>query len=66
MSTDWEALIPKPKSYFLRIRCPDCGNEQLIYSHPTNIVKCNICKTILATPTGGKGKFNGEITAVIE
>lgn len=66
MSTDWEALIPKPKSYFLRIRCPDCGNEQLIYSHPTNIVKCNICKTILATPTGGKGKFNGEITAVVE
>jgi len=66
MSTDWEALIPKPKSYFLRIRCPDCENEQLIYSHPTNIVKCNICKTILATPTGGKGKFNGEIIAIVE
>ncbi|MCW3980547.1 MAG: hypothetical protein NWF11_03635, partial [Candidatus Bathyarchaeota archaeon] len=39
MSSDWEALIPKPKSYFLRVRCPDCSNEQLIFSHPTNIVK---------------------------
>ncbi len=66
MSADWEALIPKPKSYFLRVRCPDCGNEQLIFSNPTNIVKCNICKTTLATPTGGKGKISGEITAIEE
>ncbi|UCH31483.1 MAG: 30S ribosomal protein S27e [Candidatus Bathyarchaeota archaeon] len=66
MSTDWEALIPKPRSYFLRVRCPDCGNEQLVYSNPTNIVKCNICKTTLAKPTGGKAKINGEITAIME
>ncbi|UCE95398.1 MAG: 30S ribosomal protein S27e [Candidatus Bathyarchaeota archaeon] len=66
MSTDWETLIPKPKSYFLRVRCPDCGNEQVIYSNPTNVVKCNICKIILATPTGGKARINGEITAILE
>lgn len=66
MSTDWERLVPKPTSYFLRVRCPDCGNEQLIYSHPTNVVKCNICQTTLATPTGGKAKVDGEVTSIME
>lgn len=66
MSADWIDLIPKPKSYFLRVRCPDCDNEQLVFSHPTNKVKCNICGTNLATPTGGKGEFKGEITAELE
>ncbi|MCK4435446.1 30S ribosomal protein S27e [Candidatus Bathyarchaeota archaeon] len=66
MSTDWESLVPKPTSYFLRVRCPDCGNEQLIYSHPTNVAKCNICQTTLATPTGGKAKVDGEVTSIME
>jgi len=66
MSSDWEALLPKPKSCFLRVRCPDCGNEQVVYSNPTNVVKCNICKITLAVPTGGKAKINGEIVAVME
>lgn len=66
MSADWETLIPKPKSYFLRIRCPDCGNEQLVFSNPTNTVKCNVCQTLLAKPTGGKADIHGEITAILE
>jgi small subunit ribosomal protein S27e len=65
VSTDWESLIPKPKSRFLRVRCPECENEQIVYSSPSNIVKCNICKAILATPTGGKARIEGEITAVM-
>ncbi|UCG36028.1 MAG: 30S ribosomal protein S27e [Candidatus Bathyarchaeota archaeon] len=66
MSADWETLIPKPKSCFLRVRCPDCGNEQLVYSNPVNVIRCNICKTTLASPTGGKAKISGEITAIME
>ncbi|UCD96356.1 MAG: 30S ribosomal protein S27e [Candidatus Bathyarchaeota archaeon] len=66
MSVDWEDLIPKPKSSFLRVRCPDCGNEQFVYSHPTIKVQCNICGINLAVPTGGKGKFKGEITSELE
>ena len=66
MSTDWETLLPKPSSCFLRVRCPDCGNEQVVFSNPTNVVKCNICKAALATTTGGKAKINGEVVAVLE
>jgi small subunit ribosomal protein S27e len=64
--TEWNKLIPKPKSRFLRVRCPKCGNEQLLYSNPTNVVTCNVCGETLAEPTGGRAKIKGEIQAVFE
>jgi small subunit ribosomal protein S27e len=64
--TEWNKLIPKPTSTFVAVRCPKCGNEQLLYSHAVNIVKCNVCGEILAQPTGGKAKIRGEKTATLE
>jgi small subunit ribosomal protein S27e len=64
--TEWNKLIPKPHSTFVRVRCPKCGNEQLLYSHASNIVKCNICGETLAEPRGGKAKIRGEKTAILE
>jgi small subunit ribosomal protein S27e len=64
--TEWNKLIPKPKSRFLRVRCPKCGNEQLLYSNATNVVTCNVCGETLAEPTGGRAKIKGEIQAVLE
>ncbi|MEM2963496.1 MAG: hypothetical protein QXW70_03060 [Candidatus Anstonellales archaeon] len=40
-------------SKFIRIKCP-CGNEQTIFGSATTIVKCIICKTELAMPTGAR------------
>jgi len=57
----WEKIIPKPRSYFLQVKCPDCGNEQIIFSHAASIVRCNICGAVLAEPTGGKADIKGEI-----
>jgi len=31
--SEWEKLVPKPRSKFLRVKCPECGNEQIIFSH---------------------------------
>jgi small subunit ribosomal protein S27e len=64
--TEWDKLIPKPHSTFLRVRCPKCGNEQLLFSNAVNKVNCNICGETLAEPTGGKAKIKGEITAFLE
>ncbi|MFQ5911175.1 MAG: hypothetical protein ACE5IJ_10745, partial [Thermoplasmata archaeon] len=25
--------LPKPESRFLQVRCPDCGNEQVVFDH---------------------------------
>jgi len=64
--SEWEKIIPKPRSYFLRVKCPDCGNEQIVFSHATTIVHCNICGAPLAEPTGGKAEIKGEVVAVLE
>ena len=64
--SDWNKLIPKPRSSFIRVKCPKCGNEQLIFSNAVNNVTCNVCGETLATSTGGKAKINGEVQAVYE
>jgi small subunit ribosomal protein S27e len=64
--SEWNKLIPKPSSNFLRVKCLKCGNEQLVFSHSTNKVVCNVCNEILAVPAGGKAKINGEILSALE
>jgi small subunit ribosomal protein S27e len=64
--SEWDKIIPKPRSNFYRIKCPDCGNEQFVFSHATTSVYCNVCMAVLAEPSGGKAKVNGEITAALE
>jgi small subunit ribosomal protein S27e len=58
-------LIPEPKSKFLVVRCPNCGNEQVVFSLATFPARCIICGTQLVTPTGGKAKLNGQIVRIL-
>jgi small subunit ribosomal protein S27e len=64
--SEWEKLIPKPRSKFLRVKCPDCGNEQIVFSHATTTVHCNICSATLAEPSGGNVTIKGEVVATLE
>jgi small subunit ribosomal protein S27e len=64
--SEWNKLIPKPSSSFLRVKCLKCGNEQLVFSNVVNKVTCNVCGETLATPSGGKAKINGEVQSVLE
>lgn len=64
--SDWEELIPRPRSSFVRVKCLKCGNEQIVFSSAVNKVNCNVCGTLLAQPSGGKAKIKGEIVAVFE
>jgi small subunit ribosomal protein S27e len=64
--SEWNKLIPKPSSTFVRVKCPKCGNEQLIFSNAVNKVTCNVCSNVLAEPTGGKANIKGDIQAVLE
>ena len=57
-------LVPLPRSYFLRVRCPSCGNEQVIFSHASRVVRCLICDAVLAEPTGGKARVLAPVIAV--
>ena len=63
--TEWDSLIPRPSSRFLRIRCRSCESEQIVFSHSTHVINCRTCGETLAEPTGGKAKINGIIIAVL-
>ncbi len=39
---------------FLRVACPDCGNEQVLFDRAAAEVGCAACGATLARPTGGK------------
>ncbi|CAB50619.1 30S ribosomal protein S27e [Pyrococcus abyssi] len=59
-------VIPMPRSRFLRVKCIDCGNEQIVFSHPATRVRCNVCGATLVEPTGGKGIIRAKILEVLE
>lgn len=46
---------------FLRIKCSKCNNEQTIFSKPSTVIKCVVCDTVLAEPTGGKGTLKTKV-----
>jgi small subunit ribosomal protein S27e len=64
--SEWNKLIPKPRSVFLRVKCQKCGNEQLLFSNAVNKITCNVCGELLAEPSGGRAKINGDVQAVLE
>lgn len=61
-----EGLVPEPRSRFLKVKCPDCGNEQVVFGSASSKVKCLVCGKTLAEPTGGKAKIHARITSVLE
>ena len=64
--SEWNKLIPKPRSLFLRVKCQKCGNEQLLFSNAVNTITCNVCGITLAEPSGGRAKINGEVLSILE
>ena len=58
--------MDKPESKFVKVRCKDCENEQVLFNKASTVVSCHICGSKLATPTGGKAKIKGELLEVIE
>lgn len=50
-------IVQQPRSRFLKVKCLDCENEQIIFAHATTEVKCLKCEKVLAKPSGGKAKL---------
>lgn len=63
--SEWNDLIPRPTSRFLRIKCLNCESEQVVFSNCSHVVKCRTCGEVIAEPTGGKAKINGSVMAVL-
>lgn len=58
--------MTKPKSRFLRVKCNDCSNEQVIFGSASRNVNCLVCGRTLAESTGGKSTITTHILEVLE
>ena len=60
------ADIREPTSKFIKIRCPKCKNEQIMFGKAASEVICLVCGKSLAEPTGGKSRVKARILEVLE
>ena len=51
--------IKRPTSSFLKVRCPQCKNEQHVFSKASTKVACLVCDTPLAAPAASPAKILG-------
>jgi len=58
--------VPKPRSSFLMVKCPDCGEERLVFSNSTKEVGCRGCGRKLVESLGGKARLLGTIVKKLE
>jgi small subunit ribosomal protein S27e len=53
------------KSRFVKVRCQKCKNEQVIFGKASSEIKCLICGTVIAEPSGGKSKIKARIVEIL-
>jgi small subunit ribosomal protein S27e len=58
--------MKEPSSKFIKIRCPKCKNEQIVFGKISSQVNCLVCSKKIAEPTGGKAKIKARILEVLE
>jgi small subunit ribosomal protein S27e len=56
-----EGVAARKRPGFIKVKCPDCGNEQPVFSKANVAVPCSVCTATLATPTGGKVIVRGTV-----
>ncbi|MBW3014830.1 30S ribosomal protein S27e [Candidatus Woesearchaeota archaeon] len=58
--------LREPESKFVKIRCPKCKNEQIMFGKSSTEVRCLVCGKVLGSATGGKTKVKARILEVLE
>lgn len=53
-------------SRFIKVRCPKCKNEQIMFGKASTIVNCLVCGKTVSEPTGGKARIKARVLEVIE
>lgn len=50
---------------FIKVKCPDCGNEQIVFRKAASLVTCHVCGSTLVKPKGSLGEVKGEVIEVV-
>ncbi|MBW2999085.1 30S ribosomal protein S27e [Candidatus Woesearchaeota archaeon] len=59
-------VLQEPTSKFIKVRCPKCKNEQIMFGKASSEIKCLVCSKVLAEATGGKSRVKARILEVLE
>ena len=51
---------------FIKVKCNDCENEQIIFGNASTVVKCLVCGRTLAEPRGGRAEIKTTIVEALE
>ena len=51
---------------FIKLRCGDCGNEQIIFNKASRKIRCNVCGATIAESSGGKARISSKIVEVLK
>ena len=57
--------LKETTSKFVKVRCPKCKNEQIMFGKTSTEVDCLVCGKQLASPTGGKSRVKARILEVL-
>jgi len=55
----------EPDSKFIKVKCNQCKNEQIIFGKIASNVNCLVCNSVLAEPTGGKSRIKAKVLEVL-
>ena len=58
--------VLEPTSKFVKVRCPKCKNEQIIFGKVSTEVACLVCSKPLADPTGGRSRLKARVLEVLD
>lgn len=58
--------IKETDARFIKLRCPKCKNEQIVFGKASTQVNCLVCNKPLAEPTGGKTRVKARVLEVLE
>ncbi len=58
--------LQESTSKFVKIRCPKCKNEQIMFGKASSEVKCLVCGKTLASSQGGKSKIKARVLEILD
>jgi len=50
---------------FLKVKCEECKNEQVIFEKSASEIKCLVCGAVLAKPTGGMAQISAKVIGTV-
>lgn len=50
---------------FLKVKCSECGNEQIVFNKPAEDVECVVCDEVIAESRGGKAVFQTQNVSIV-